>query len=112
MLNDRMIDAAVAVLQAYAPDEIIDRETVGRAIAAANAVPAEGKRPSLTPRQREVFEFIRRHIAKHGTAPSVREIAAGVGLSSIGATHRLVSSIIDRGYLNRVHRQQRSIALA
>ncbi|MET7928300.1 helix-turn-helix domain-containing protein [Streptomyces sp. NPDC005349] len=36
----------------------------------------------VTERQRSVLAAIRAHIADHGEAPTVREIAAAVGLSS------------------------------
>ena len=36
----------------------------------------------LTKRQEEILNFIKKYIALHGYPPAVREICAGVGLSS------------------------------
>ena len=36
----------------------------------------------LTKRQEEILNFIKKYIADHGYPPAVREICAGVGLSS------------------------------
>ena len=38
--------------------------------------------PALTARQLQVLAFIERHVATHGFAPSIAEIAAGFGLAS------------------------------
>ena len=36
----------------------------------------------LTRKQKEILTYIKKFIVNHGYAPSVREIGAGVGLSS------------------------------
>jgi DNA-binding MarR family transcriptional regulator len=109
MISPAMVDAAAAVLGMTSEGE---REVVERAVAAAVAVPTDGKRPSLTPRQKVAYDFIRKRIRKTGTAPSMAEIRDHLGYASKGATHKLVSAIVDRGYLKRNYGQWRSLALA
>ena len=48
----------------------------------------------LTPRQREVYEYIRRFSDVHGFAPTIAEIRAHLGLSSPATVHQ--SSAVSR----------------
>ncbi len=63
----------------------------------------------LTPRQREILEFIDTHLREHGYPPSVREIAKGVGLSSTATVHTHLHALQDRGYLHRDPTKPRAI---
>lgn len=53
----------------------------------------------LTPRQKQVLSFIRSHQAAHGWAPTVREIAAGVGGMGVRAAWVNLSLIAKKGYV-------------
>ena len=55
----------------------------------------------LTPAQTEVLEFVRQYTGKHGYAPTLEEIGAGLGLRSKGHVHRLVEALIQKGHLVR-----------
>jgi repressor LexA len=55
----------------------------------------------LTPRQRQVLEFIDSEIRHRGYPPSVREIGEAVGLSSSSTVHAHLAALQDKGYLNR-----------
>jgi len=58
---------------------------------------------SMTPRQKEVLDFINVHIARTGgVAPSYQEIAEGVGLTSKSGVHRHVHGLIERGKIQNV----------
>ena len=47
----------------------------------------EIKESSLTKKQGETLEFIKKFMVSHGYPPSVREICAGMGLSSPATAH-------------------------
>ncbi len=51
----------------------------------------------------EVLSFIRRYKATNGgNAPSMREIAAGVGLASTATASHHLTTLERRGYIRRV----------
>ena len=55
----------------------------------------------LTPRQRQVLEFIDAEVRHRGYPPSVREIGEAVGLSSSSTVHAHLAALQDKGYLPR-----------
>ncbi|GAA1289048.1 MarR family transcriptional regulator [Streptomyces sp. NBC_01474] len=55
----------------------------------------------VTERQRSVLAAIRTHIADHGEAPTVREIAAAVGLSSPSSVMYQLRRLEEAGALRR-----------
>jgi len=55
----------------------------------------------LTPRQRQVLEFIDAEVRHRGYPPSVREIGEAVGLSSSSTVHAHLAALQDKGYLTR-----------
>ena len=57
--------------------------------------------PGLTPRQREILDFIERNIDQRGFPPSVREIGEAVGLTSPSTVHNHLSTLQRLGYLVR-----------
>jgi repressor LexA len=66
---------------------------------------------ALTRRQREVLEVIRAFIDKNGYSPSLEEIGAALGLSSVATVHKHVTHLVDKGLVRRVWNQNRSIEL-
>ena len=48
---------------------------------------------AITRRQREVYDFISRFIAKHGHSPSYQEIMEGLGLNSLATVHKHVTNL-------------------
>ena len=44
-------------------------------------------KPNITKKQEEVLTFVKKFIVEHGYPPSVREIGAGLGLSSPATVH-------------------------
>jgi len=67
---------------------------------------------ALTRRQHEVLEIIRRFIEKHHYSPSLEEIGAELGLSSVATVHKHVSHLVHKGYVRRSWNQNRSIEIA
>ncbi len=55
----------------------------------------------LTKRQREIFDFISRYLAKHGYPPTVREIGKAVGLHSSSTVHAHLAKLESLGVLKR-----------
>ena len=65
----------------------------------------------LTGKQQEVYTFILDYMNENGCAPSVREICAGVGLSSPSSVHAHLKSLETKGYLNKPPNKSRSLTL-
>ena len=58
-------------------------------------------RTGLTPRQKEVLEYIDENLREKGYPPSVREIAAAMGLTSPATVHNHLNTLEDKGYIKR-----------
>lgn len=65
----------------------------------------------LTPRQREILEYIKREIRERGYPPSVREIGEAIGLSSSSTVHGHLARLEDKGYLRRDPDKPRAIEI-
>ncbi|MBE3597942.1 MAG: transcriptional repressor LexA [Limnochordaceae bacterium] len=65
----------------------------------------------LTPRQRQVLEFIRKMVQSRGYPPSVREIGEAVGLSSSSTVHGHLARLEEKGYLRRDPTKPRAIEI-
>jgi len=55
--------------------------------------------PTLTPKQKEVLDFIVEFINDNGYPPSYREIASGLNLASPSTVHAHIQALRTRGYL-------------
>jgi len=66
---------------------------------------------SLTTRQKQILEFIRRQIRERGYPPSVREIGEAVGLRSSSTVHGHLARLEGKGYLRRDPTKPRAIEL-
>jgi repressor LexA len=65
----------------------------------------------LTKRQQEIFEFIKRHSAKYGYPPTVRDIGKAVGLASSSTVHAHLANLEKIGLLRRDPTKPRAIEL-
>jgi repressor LexA len=63
----------------------------------------------LTPRQREILEFIEAQSRERGYPPSVREIGEAVGLTSPSTVHSHLNSLSRMGFLRRDPSKPRAI---
>ena len=54
---------------------------------------------NLTRRQKDTYEFIIRFALENNVLPSVREIAKGLGISSISSVHYHMKGLIAAGYV-------------
>ena len=55
----------------------------------------------ITKRQQQIYDFIRTYQKEKGYPPSVREMAAAVGLSSPSTVHAHLSALEDLGLIKR-----------
>jgi repressor LexA len=65
----------------------------------------------LTKRQQEIFDFIRKHSAKYGYPPTVRDIGKAVGLASSSTVHQHLANLEKIGLLRRDPSKPRAIEL-
>ncbi|MEW6046376.1 MAG: transcriptional repressor LexA [Bacillota bacterium] len=65
----------------------------------------------LTPRQRQILDYIKRTVRTRGYPPSVREIGEAVGLSSSSTVHGHLARLEEKGYLRRDPTKPRAIEL-
>jgi repressor LexA len=63
----------------------------------------------ITPRQREILEFIESQVRDRGYPPSVREIGEAVGLTSPSTVHSHLNTLSRLGYLRRDPTKPRAI---
>jgi repressor LexA len=64
---------------------------------------------ALTRRQREIFDFISSFVEERGYSPSLEEIAAQFGLSSVATVHKHVQHLVEKGLLRKAWNRSRSI---
>jgi repressor LexA len=65
----------------------------------------------LTKRQQEIFDFIRKHSARYGYPPTVRDIGKAVGLASSSTVHAHLANLEKLGLLRRDPSKPRAIEL-
>jgi len=56
----------------------------------------------LSPRQRDVFDFLLSSIEQRGVVPSYREVGAALGIPSTNAVSDHIKALIRKGYVERV----------
>lgn len=66
----------------------------------------------LTKKQAETLRFIREYVAAHDYAPSYRDIAEGLGVSSPATIHEHIQSLKAKGFLDTEGRKGRSLELS
>ena len=65
----------------------------------------------LTPGQNKALQFIKTYIAHEGIAPSLAEIAEGLGTTSRGSMHKQVQALAAAGVIRLLPGRQRGIEL-
>lgn len=63
----------------------------------------------LTKKQRELLLFIHERMAGGDVAPSFEEMKEALGLKSKSGIHRLISALVERGYLERLPHRARAL---
>jgi repressor LexA len=64
---------------------------------------------ALTRRQREIFDYVCSFIDEHGYSPSLEEIGAHFGLSSVATVHKHVQHLVEKGLLRKSWNRSRSV---
>jgi repressor LexA len=65
----------------------------------------------LTKKQRELLIYIHEHMSNDDVAPSFEEMKDALGLKSKSGIHRLITGLVERGYLERLPHRARALAV-
>jgi repressor LexA len=66
----------------------------------------------LSPRQRQILDFIERYAQERGFPPTVREIQGAVGLQSTSSVHAQLKNLEESGYIRREPSRPRALGIA
>jgi repressor LexA len=64
---------------------------------------------AMTRRQREIYDFICEFVEENGYSPSLEEIAAQFGLTSVATVHKHVQHLVEKGALRKAWNRARSV---
>ncbi|MBI2616917.1 transcriptional repressor LexA [Candidatus Gottesmanbacteria bacterium] len=67
--------------------------------------------PVLYSKERQVLEFIGQYIQRHGYAPTLTEIAEGLGLSAVSTVHEHLAKLEQKGFIKKTAGFERGIEL-
>jgi len=65
----------------------------------------------LTRRQKEILDFLSRHIERRGYAPTIEEIGEHFGLSSLATVHKHLTNLQEKGLIKREWNRSRALEL-
>ena len=65
----------------------------------------------LTRRQKEILDYVNKHVDDNGYAPTLKEIGAWFGLSSPATVYNHIELLVQKGYLRKTPHQGRGIEL-
>jgi repressor LexA len=65
----------------------------------------------LTRRQKEILDYLGEHISERGFAPTIEEIAAHFGLSSLATVHKHLTNLQQKGLVKRAWNRSRALEL-
>jgi len=67
--------------------------------------------PIIYKRQGQILDFIRQHIQTNGSAPTLRQIAEAIGVSSLATVHEHLTTLEKKGLIKRKSGKTRAIEL-
>lgn len=67
--------------------------------------------PIIYRRQGQILDFIRQHIQTTGSAPTLRQIADAIGVSSLATVHEHLAALENKGLIKRKTGKTRAIDL-
>lgn len=67
--------------------------------------------PVLYNKERQALEFIAQYIQRHGYAPTLIEIAEGIGVNAVSTVHEHLEKLILKGFIKKSAGFERSIEL-
>lgn len=65
----------------------------------------------LYPRERQVLEFVAQFSQRYGFAPTLKEIAEALGMSSVATVHEHIDHLREKGYLKKIDGAARGLEL-
>jgi repressor LexA len=65
----------------------------------------------LTRRQKEILDYVGRHIERKGYAPTIEEIGGHFGLSSLATVHKHLANLQEKGLIKRAWNRSRALEL-
>jgi len=65
----------------------------------------------MTRRQKEILDFLARHIERRGYAPTIEEIGEHFGLSSLATVHKHLVNLQEKGLIKREWNRSRALEL-
>ena len=65
----------------------------------------------LTRRQKEILDYLGRHIERKGYAPTIEEIGDHFGLSSLATVHKHLTNLQEKGLIKRAWNRSRSVEM-
>lgn len=68
-------------------------------------------RTGMTPKQKELLDFIKSYSGRNGYCPSYDDMMKALGLRSKSGIHRMVYALKERGYVRLLPNRARSIEL-
>lgn len=107
----RLSGTAIRLSDARAAAALLRELLDGADFAVAGAISAGDGRRNLTPRQKQLFEFIAHGIDANGYAPSYREMQDYLSSGSLSHISHLVDEIVARGWLTKAPGRHRSLQL-
>ena len=69
------------------------------------------EKQKITPKQREILEFIKAELLDHGYPPSVRDICTAVKLKSTSSVHSHLETLEKKGYIRKDPAKPRAIEI-
>lgn len=66
--------------------------------------------PVIYKRQKQILDFIQQHIQAYGFAPTLKQIAEAIGVSSLATVHEHLQSLEIKGVIRRKHGKMRAIS--
>ena len=63
----------------------------------------------LTQRQHQLLQFIHGYLRDHGVPPSFEEMRVALRLKSKSGIHRLITGLVERGYIRRLPYRARAL---
>jgi repressor LexA len=67
--------------------------------------------PVIYKKQRQILDFINQHIQLYGSAPTLRQIADAIGVSSLATVHEHLTALEDKRLIKRRKGKTRAIEL-
>ena len=63
----------------------------------------------MTPREKDVYDFIVSYWTMNNGSPTFQEIGMGVGLKPVSTVHKYVSSLVQKGALQHTQGTMRAL---